>query len=306
MITFHPPPPHNRNIAIKSMGAIFTLAAFPPTSAAARHHSLLTYLQVQQWLGRDLPPTEWGWKYLCTDFGCAKSQIWHILDMFISHGYIPTISLPTRITHSSTTLIDNIYVKCDNLVSGIISVDISDHLPVFTFIERATQINSKPVKITCRPINDVNLAKMKSHLDTVDWTILLNMNPNEANNHFNKVLTDSLNSHIPEKTITLPFEDILRLPWMTPALLKSTKTKYKMYRKSLGKPKSSSSYINFIKYRNTYNKIKRLSKETYFTNELAIHRNDLTKTWKILKSLIGKLNDKSGISDSFKINGSLC
>ena len=68
-----------------------------------------------------------------------------------------------------------------------------------------------------------------------------------------------------------------------------------MYRKSLGKPKSSSSYINFIKYRNTYNKIKRLSKETYFTNELAIHRNDLTKTWKILKSLIGKLNDKSGI-----------
>ena len=87
---------------------------------------------------------------------------------------------------------------------------------------------------------------MKSHLDTVDWTILLNMNPNEANNHFNKVFTDSLNSHIPEKTITLPYEDIIRLPWMTPALLKSTKTKYKMYRKSLGKPKSSSSYINFI------------------------------------------------------------
>ena len=89
---------------------------------------------------------------------------------------------------------------------------------------------------------------------------------------------------------------------MTPALLKSTKTKYKMYRQSLGKPKSSSSYINFKKY----NKIKRLSKETYFTNELAIHRNDLTKTWKILKSLIGKFNDKSGISDSFKMNGSLC
>ena len=68
---------------------------------------------------------------------------------------------------------------------------------------------------------------MISHLDTVDWTILLNMNPNEANNHFNKVLTDSLNSHIPEKTITLPYEDILRLPWMTPALLKSTKTNIK-------------------------------------------------------------------------------
>ena len=45
------------------MGATFTLAAFPPTSAAARQHSLWTYLQVQQWLGRDLPSAEWGWKY---------------------------------------------------------------------------------------------------------------------------------------------------------------------------------------------------------------------------------------------------
>ena len=54
---------YNRNIAIKSMGATFTLAAFPPTSAAARQHYWWTYLQVQQWLGRDLPPTEWGWRY---------------------------------------------------------------------------------------------------------------------------------------------------------------------------------------------------------------------------------------------------
>ena len=54
---------YNRNIAIKSMGATFTQAAFPPTSAAARQHSLWTYLQVQQCFGRDLPPTGWGSKY---------------------------------------------------------------------------------------------------------------------------------------------------------------------------------------------------------------------------------------------------
>ena len=40
----------------------FTLASLPPTDAAARFHSLHTYLQVQKWLGIDLPPTEWGWK----------------------------------------------------------------------------------------------------------------------------------------------------------------------------------------------------------------------------------------------------
>ena len=48
---------YNRNIAIKSMSARLTLAALPPTSAAAREHSKRTYLQVQQWSGRDLMPT---------------------------------------------------------------------------------------------------------------------------------------------------------------------------------------------------------------------------------------------------------
>lgn len=40
----------------------FTLASLPPTDAAARFHSLRTYLQVQKWLGIDLSPTDWGWK----------------------------------------------------------------------------------------------------------------------------------------------------------------------------------------------------------------------------------------------------
>ena len=31
-------------------------------SAAAQEHSFRVYFQVQQWLGLDLPPTEWGWK----------------------------------------------------------------------------------------------------------------------------------------------------------------------------------------------------------------------------------------------------
>ena len=34
----------------------------PPTSAAAKYHSLRVYHQVQSWRGYDLPPTDWGWK----------------------------------------------------------------------------------------------------------------------------------------------------------------------------------------------------------------------------------------------------
>ena len=77
---------YNRNIASKSIGATFTLAALPPTSAAARQQSLRTYLQVQQWFGRDLPPTEWGWKYhnnslipIATDLPAAPQKLMKVI-----------------------------------------------------------------------------------------------------------------------------------------------------------------------------------------------------------------------------------
>ena len=40
------------------------LAALPPTSAAAKEHSLSVYHQVQMWLEVELPPTEWGLKLI--------------------------------------------------------------------------------------------------------------------------------------------------------------------------------------------------------------------------------------------------
>ena len=39
--------------------------SLPPTSSAAKYHSLRVYCQVQQWLGRDILPENWGWKFKC-------------------------------------------------------------------------------------------------------------------------------------------------------------------------------------------------------------------------------------------------
>ena len=36
----------------------------PPTSAAAKYHSLRVYCQIQEWLGHTIDPQEWGWKVI--------------------------------------------------------------------------------------------------------------------------------------------------------------------------------------------------------------------------------------------------
>ncbi|KAK3931373.1 Glycerophosphodiester phosphodiesterase [Frankliniella fusca] len=51
-----------RIIARQSVRATFKLESLPPTTAGARQHSLRTYFQIQEWLGKELNPIEWGWK----------------------------------------------------------------------------------------------------------------------------------------------------------------------------------------------------------------------------------------------------
>ena len=53
---------YKKAITRTSLSSSFQLASLPPTSAAAKQHSFRTYLTVQEWMGRPLPPTAWGWK----------------------------------------------------------------------------------------------------------------------------------------------------------------------------------------------------------------------------------------------------
>ena len=57
------------------------------------------------------------------------------LDMMLSYNLFPKITLPTRISHNSCTLIDNTFCKLSSLSSGtnagIIMSQLSDHFPHF-------------------------------------------------------------------------------------------------------------------------------------------------------------------------------
>ena len=67
-----------RGLASTSLSISFQLSRIRPTSAAARRHSYRVYLQIQEWMGHLLTPTEWGWQ----DHDQTIS----------SHGYNPTSS----------------------------------------------------------------------------------------------------------------------------------------------------------------------------------------------------------------------
>ena len=64
-------------------------------------------------------------------------------------------------------------------------------------------------------------------------------------------------------------------------------------------------YQKYIAYRNTFNKTKRHVKFKYYHDLIVDARTNSSKTWNILNSLIGKLNNKHEVAGLFKLDGTL-
>ena len=65
------------------------------------------------------------------------------LNCLLEHDMLPTIMRPTRITHTTATLIDNIFVSSKlyrDFESALILNDMSDHLPVLTLLKQSLLI----------------------------------------------------------------------------------------------------------------------------------------------------------------------
>ncbi|KAI5721596.1 hypothetical protein M8J77_022751 [Diaphorina citri] len=79
------------------------IAALPPTESAASQHALRTFYQVQQWLGKNVPTTEWGWKQvgntlipITTLKSPAPDSLLSLVCMFLQEGVFKELRVPAR------------------------------------------------------------------------------------------------------------------------------------------------------------------------------------------------------------------
>ena len=95
----------------------------------------------------------------------------NFLKGFYAGGFFPIVSLPTRLTDTTATFIDNIWTN--NLErevnSGLVTVRVSDHLPIYAFMggnskESGGQANNS----MCRLVNEVRITRFAGNLEA--WT----------------------------------------------------------------------------------------------------------------------------------------
>ncbi len=232
---------------------------------------------------------------------------------------LPVITRPTRVTHSSATLIDNLYInsnRIDTLTSGILTLDISDHFPVFVFFGKKNCRGEPPVMIKYRRINDNAITNLQDMLIATDWSMLDTLDVDKQFERLVEILNMYLDECAPQKHIQIPYKYAIRNKWMSRELLNSFRHLRKLRRLASGRNNEHEAVIEYKRYRNLYNRSIRAAKNTYYCELLASHTGDISKTWKTLNELIGKSHDKTSctsikidngvITDTKQISNTFC
>lgn len=128
----------------------------------------------------------------------------NFVDKMFSYNFIPKILHPTRITPSSATLIDNIFINTEEYqkISGNLLASLSDHLAQFLFLQNFFETLSAEKTDFKRDFKNFDDNKFKTDFTNIDWSIIYADTKPNIDIGFRKVLqkTESLlDKHAPKR-----------------------------------------------------------------------------------------------------------
>lgn len=163
----------------------------------------------------------------------SHAQTEEYLDMLHSNNILPIITKPTRITNYTATLIDHIYTNNTNqMISGIATINILDHLPTFCIADISVQKQESE-----RLFKDYSQFDSELYLQdikAIDWNTIFSKS-NDLNEIAAKTISTLqliVNKHALRKQISQTKQKQFSKPWITTCngILKSIKKKQNMYR----------------------------------------------------------------------------
>ena len=231
-----------------------------------------------------------------------------LLELTLEYDMLPSITKPTRISHTSATLIDNIYISQNlqkNFESNILTEDISDHLPCLLIAKKVQSASKEPIEYTCRKLDEKNIKLIQEKLDSINWdSVLTGETCNDAFNCFHSELTLIIDEIAPEKThLIRPNSKTLREPWLTKGLLKCIKKQKKLYSDSIRHRSNPDTRKTYVDYRNCLKRVTRRSKIMHYQEKCIEFKDNTKKLWGIINDTIHKNNNKNDVIEYLTING---
>ena len=210
-----------------------------------------------------------------------------------------TITKPTRVTHTTATLIDNIYVKSKKYLvcnSAVICDDMSDHYPCYLILQLKELVEKSDKYVEKRNINKDIILKINHELLHKNWTPLYNIyDVNDAYHYLIECLNLCLDKFAPKKMIKCTNIMGFSEPWMTTQLCKFNRKCIRL----CDLAKNTNNLEKLVKYRNyrvTLTRLKRSIKQTFYKKLFEKIGTNSKSLWSVLNSLMKKCKDKTVIT----------
>ena len=208
-------------------------------------------------------------------------------------GFLPHISLPTRIHGQTSTLIDHIWSNImSHSKSGVIPTRITDH---HTTLICFYQLGKKQemVKKIFRDLSQNSLQNLCTKLNErlIDLGDQVITNIEHSAQEFYDIIWNTFNECCPLRSKNISLNRILS-PWLCKDIILLCRIKRVLLSKLHNNTISPQIYKDFNK--NLKHIIKQ-SKLNYFNSKFAQYQNDIKKTWNNINKLLGKSSPNKSV-----------
>ena len=218
------------------------------------------------------------------------SYINTFIDLFLSLSFFPLIKLPTRYNDNTGavckfTLLDHVwcnFLPDSDSKSGIITLPITDHFPVFYVFKQKSIDCFKIIKH--RVFNEVNLNKFVISCNSTTFDDVFNsVDVNNAFNLFYNRLMNLYDKSFPIKQKIIRNKGI-HAPWVNHKLKKCIQKKYKLF--NLFKRGIISKH-QFNVYKSLLRFVINKSRKQFYMKRFTDSRNT-KETWKNINGILGR------------------
>ena len=248
---------------------------------------------------------------VCTDHNLdllkasTHARIQEFLELTSDMGFLFTVSKPTRITHQSATIIDNIFISkefSEDYKCWILQEDLSDHMSCLLSLPRIEKDRKHQIEIKKRKVDLKSINHIKLDMLWVDWIGRLeNMNCEDTFGTFHDILMSSLDKQCPEKKVIKKGRKSFQ-PWISKGIKKSISKQRMLYKFYLENKSDMSNMEKYKNYKKVLQRTIRQTKKFYYSNLCTNHKRNTRKLWGIINSVLKKKPDKTSVIDCLEIN----
>ena len=221
---------------------------------------------------------------------------------------MPQITLPTRLSDTCDTFIDNTLTNYyeNTHTSGVLSMPISDHQMTFTSLVGTTLQATNKQLIEFEKVNDRAIENFKADLASCNIYDRMNHNlehnPNTNYDILSDILTELKVKHMPKKIRKFNKRKDKKEKWMTDDLLRQINTKNDLY---VDWKKSSNDIDSYNIKKSNFKAFERIvtrnineAKRSYYHETFKHFQNDIKNTWKTINDTLGRHKKESKMPNS--------